>query len=277
MNRIASRYGLLLRAGITCLVLLSFSACGKREPVYNGVSVMGQNYLPYNLDSFTVTDAYGNRASGWGGAGGLSCCYKLKGTEFTVQWDYYDADQWHKGDKQTFHGEATVSMPPTTVPAGAGENVLEVHFYPDRHVEFQMPGDITDEERVPLAGVTGWMFERYEPQLSKRYPERDDQQARRIARVAAGAWLKYKLTDLEDMGQYVYFNLLVNSRFDAHPEVQKILQATKGKPGEFAKEIKALSPEVMKQLETDRFQGVAVPVIADGLLPPPRVKDNDHE
>ncbi len=32
---------------------------------------MTQNYLPYNLDRFTITDAYGNKA---GGGGGVTCC-----------------------------------------------------------------------------------------------------------------------------------------------------------------------------------------------------------
>ncbi len=92
-----------VRAAVASLLLVAMTACGKSEPTYSGISLMYQNYLPYNLDSFTISDAYGNKASGGadsppgGGGGRLSCCYELKGTEFTVKWDYYDVDQWHKG------------------------------------------------------------------------------------------------------------------------------------------------------------------------------------
>lgn len=269
----------VLRCAAGCAILLLAAACGKSEPVYSGISVMGQNYLPYNLLSFTITDAYGNKASGGGdsmpggGAGRLSCCYQLRGTEFSVKWDYADVDQWHKGDEQVFHAEAKVSMPPSADPSG--RNILDVHFFPDRHVEFQFPGKLSDPSRVPIVGVISWMFRNHASQLDKRHNERDDQQSRRIARVVASAWLKYRLTDVEDMRQYAYFALLVNRQFDAHPEVQKVLQATKESPGEFAKAVGALPPLVMTELKKNRFTAVAVPVIQDGFLPPPRLKEEE--
>ncbi|VBB11908.1 Protein of unknown function (DUF3304) [Burkholderia stabilis] len=56
------------------LVVVAFSACGKSEPVYGGISVMGRNYLPYNMSGFTIADAFGHKAGGGGddppGAGG---------------------------------------------------------------------------------------------------------------------------------------------------------------------------------------------------------------
>ncbi|CAE6792730.1 hypothetical protein LMG22931_05032 [Paraburkholderia nemoris] len=36
------------------------------------------------------------------GEGSLSCCYALKGTEFIVRWDYYDADQWQLATSNCF-------------------------------------------------------------------------------------------------------------------------------------------------------------------------------
>src|ERR1700684_3563286 len=68
-------------------------------PTYGGLSTEGFNYTPYNLDRFVITDKYGNKAGGGGdlmpgsGQGSLSCCYKLKGTDFTVKWDVYDQDK----------------------------------------------------------------------------------------------------------------------------------------------------------------------------------------
>ncbi|MGU7776014.1 DUF3304 domain-containing protein [Burkholderia sp. MR1-5-21] len=265
----------------TCLLLAAVTACGKSEPTYSGISIIGRNYLPYNMDGFTITDAYGNKASGGGddppgaGGGSVTCCYKLKGTDFTVRWKYYDADQWHKGDEQMFSAETKVSMPPSQIPEDVGTRILEVHFYPDRHVDFQFPGGLLDDARLQIVDVAKWM-DQFQAQMDKRYDERDDQQFRRIARVVAAAWLKYRLTDLDDLKQYAYYNLLVNNRFDAHPEIQRILQADANKPGAFAKSMQSLPKSVLSALTNDRFEPVAVPVIPDGLLPPPRLEEARH-
>ncbi|RQV10683.1 DUF3304 domain-containing protein, partial [Burkholderia cenocepacia] len=92
------RVVVFLAAALTLGGCDAFSA----EPIYRGVSIMGLNYTPFNLSEFTIRDKYGNRASGGGdlppgtGAGSLSCCYKLKGTEFTVEWEIYDQDEFMK-------------------------------------------------------------------------------------------------------------------------------------------------------------------------------------
>ncbi|RQV14577.1 DUF3304 domain-containing protein, partial [Burkholderia cenocepacia] len=86
------------------VLALALTGCDafSSEPTYRGVSIMGLNYTPFNLSGFTIRDKYGNRAGGGGdlppgtGAGRLSCCYKLKGTEFTVEWEIYDQDEFMK-------------------------------------------------------------------------------------------------------------------------------------------------------------------------------------
>ncbi|AOJ30369.1 DUF3304 domain-containing protein [Burkholderia metallica] len=268
---------LMSRALAGCLLVVAMTACGKSEPTYTGISVIAHNYLPYNLDGFTITDAYGNKAGGGnslpGGGGGVTCCYKLKGADFTVAWNYVDVDQWHNGNEETLHAEAKVTMPQAQVPETVGDRILEVHFYPDRHIEFQFPGALMDESRIPMVDVSRWMASHYQAQLNKRYDEREDQQYRRIARVVAAAWLKYRLTDIDDLEQYAYFELLVNSRFDAHPSVQQILKATSGKPGTFAKSMQSLPKSVLSALSDDAFEAVAVPAISEGLLPPRRTEN----
>jgi hypothetical protein len=258
-------------------VALGLSACGKSEPVYSGISVIAHNNLPYNLDGFTITDVHGNKAGGGnslsGGGGGVTCCYKLEGTEFIVKWSYVDVDQWHKGNEETLYAEARVVMSPAQVPEKIGSRILEVHFYPDRHVELQFPGALADTSRIPMIDVSRWMSSRYQDQLNRKYDEREDQQFRRIVRVVAMAWPKYRLTDLDDLEQYAYYDLLVNSRFDAHPDIQRILQAAAGKPGAFAKSMQSLPKGVLSELSNDAFEAVAVPAISDGLLPPSRTEN----
>ncbi|MGU7776013.1 DUF3304 domain-containing protein [Burkholderia sp. MR1-5-21] len=266
----------------TCLLLAAVTACGKSEPTYSGISVMGRNYLPYNMNGFTIIDAYGNKASGGGddppgaGGGSVTCCYKLKGSEFTVKWKYYDADQWTMDDSHTQQVETKVVMPPSTIPEKVGSRILEVHFYPDRHVEFQFPGELLDDSRIPIVDVSRWMATHYQEQLDKKFDETDGQSHRRIARAVATAWLKYHLTDRNDLEQYAYFSLLVNSRFDAHPEVQRILRAAAGKPGAFAKSMQSLPKNVLSELASGKFKPVTVPAVPEGLLPPPRVEEKQH-
>ncbi|WP_419188574.1 MULTISPECIES: DUF3304 domain-containing protein [Burkholderia] len=275
MSRAMRCSSMVSRVLAGCFLVAAVAACNKSEPTYSGVSVTAHNYLPYNIDGFTINDASGNKASGGnslpGGVGGVTCCYKLQGTEFTVKWNYVDVDQWHKGNEETLHAEAKATLSPSQVPEKIGDRVLEVHFYPDRHVELQFPGALMDESRIPMIDVSRWISSHYQEQLNKRYDEREDQQFRRIVRVVASAWLKYRLTDRDDLNRYAYFSLLVNDRFDAHPEVQRILQSTAGRWGAFATSMQALPKSVLSELRSDEFTAVAVPPISAGLLPPPRV------
>lgn len=240
---------------------------------------MGRNYLPYNMNGFTIIDAYGNKASGGGddppgaGGGSVTCCYKLKGTQFTVKWKYYDADRWTMDDSHAQQVETKVVMPPSTIPEKVGSRILEVHFYPDHHVEFQFPGELLDESRIPIVDVSRWMATHYQEQLDKKFDDTDGQSHRRIARAVVSAWLKYQLTDRNDLEQYAYFSLLVNGRFDAHPEVQRVLRAAAGKPGAFANSMQSLPKNVLAELASDKFRPAAVPAVPSGLLPPQRVEE----
>lgn len=204
--------------------------------------------------------------------GSVTCCYKLKGTEFTVKWKYYDADRWTMDDSHTQQVETKVVMSPSTIPEAVGSRILEVHFYPDRHVELQFPGGLLDDSHVPIVDVSRWMAAHYQTKLDEKFDDTDGQSHRRIARVVAGAWLKYRLTDRGDLEQYMYYDLLVNSRFDAHPEIQRVLQAAAGQPGMFAKAMQSLSKDVLSALASNSFEPVTVPRIPDGLLPPPRAE-----
>ena len=281
-RRTGERLSTALRVAAASMMFVSIAACSKTEPTYTSVSTEALNYLPYNLVRFTITDQFGNKARGGGdlepgtGEGSITCCYLLKGTEFKVQWIYYDADDWRPGEQvKKQQGETSVSLPPAAVPDSIGSRILEVHFYPDRHVELSFPGQILGSTRLPIVDVSRDLTKRYANRLEKRYEDNDAQLHRRISRVVAQAWLKYRFTNRSDLEQYAYYVLLVNPRFDAHPEVHKLIESCKGKPGAFAKAVATLPPAVTKELGTDRFQAVSVPPIATGLLPPSR-EENGH-
>ncbi|CAG9191527.1 MAG TPA: hypothetical protein VJU59_45095 [Paraburkholderia sp.] len=264
------------------LFLLLLSACGKSQPTYSGISTKGMNYLPYNLDRFTITDQFGNKAGGGGdlipgsGSGSLACCYKLKGTEFTVRWKYYDADDWRPGEQVKMReAEAKVSMPPSHEPDAVGARILELHFYPDQHVELVFPGKLLGSARLPFGAVSDEMSKRFGAQLDARYQDTDAQSYRRIARIIAAAWLKYRLTDARDLETYAYYALLVNPRFDEHPSVQKIIQEKRGTQGGFATAMTGAPRSLLDELKANHFQAVSVPAIPAGTLPPTR-EENGH-
>ncbi|MBN3856930.1 DUF3304 domain-containing protein [Paraburkholderia sp. Ac-20340] len=244
--------------GVTTVVLLA--GCDKlsSEPVYSGVSVEGMNYMPYNLDRFVVTDKFGNTASGGGdlmpgaGAGSLSCCYKLKGTEFTVDWTAYDPEaarqQIRKHQKITkVKKSAQVHLPATTISGEAGDVVLALHFYPDDHVEVEFRNDMQGS-RIDYAEVYGWLDENYR-KVAFPADFDDAQEFHLTARIAAQAWQKYRLTSVKDMQQYVYYALVVNPNFDESPQVQKVLAATKGQPDAFGDAMQNLPPDVVSEIK----------------------------
>jgi hypothetical protein len=250
-----------------CVVALCFAAAAvagcdafSSEPTYSGLSVEGFNYTPYNLDEFVIRDKFGNTASGGGdlmpgaGEGSLSCCYKLKGTDFTVEWDVYDADEAIKAidahqPLKAIHKTTHVHLPPTKVTGGAGDLVLGLHFYPDDHIEFEFRNDLSGT-RIEYADVWDWLAKNHKSLINPN-DEDDSVVFRRSARIAAAGWLKYRFVNTEDLEQYCYFYLL-SPKFDENPTVQRILAETKGKPGAFGAAMKNLPDATVQEIRNDR-------------------------
>jgi hypothetical protein len=232
-------------------------------PTYSGISVEGMNYTPFNLYRFTIRDKYGNRAGGGGdlmpgaGEGSLTCCYKLEGTDFTVNWEVYDADEAIKAIHakkpiESIHKVTQVHFPKTTISGDAGEVVLAVHFYPDDHVEFEFRNDLRGS-RIDYAAVAHWFDTKY-GQKNNRDGLDEASAFRRSARIAAQGWLKYRLTDTADLKQYVYYTLIVNPKFDEDPVVQRILQETKGRPGAFGAAMQKLPDTLVQEIKSNRLR-----------------------
>ena len=224
-------------------------------PTYGALSIAGFNYTPYNLSRFVITDKYGNSASGGGdlmpgaGEGSLSCCYKLKGTEFTVKWEVYDADEAIKdlyAPIKKLHKETTIHYPPTKIKGDLGERVLGLHFYPDDHVEFELRTDLGGT-RIFYSAIDSWLLK----QQGKTFKDtmEDWVAFRRTARIASEGWTKYRLTDTQDLQQYVYYTLLVNPNFDQHPAIQKIISETRDKPGAFGAAMAELPTPIVEALK----------------------------
>ncbi|MFM0317773.1 hypothetical protein PQR36_23070 [Paraburkholderia nemoris] len=252
---------------LTLLLLAAAALAGcdafSSEPTYGGLSVEGFNYTPYNLDRFVIKDKYGNSASGGGdlvpgaGEGSLSCCYKLKGTDFVVDWYLADQDEFLKnpyGKLQEIHRTTQVHIPPTKVSGGAGDLVLGLHFYPDDHVEPEFRNDLKGT-RIFYADIWDQLRKKNNNLLNPDNEE-DGVVFRKVARLAAAGWTKYHLTNTQDLEQYVYFTLL-NPNFDQHPAVRRIIQDTQGKPGAFGSAMKQLPNSVIEDLKRNHFEQIS--------------------
>jgi len=252
-------------AGVCLMAASLLTGCDafSSEPTYGGLSIAGFNYTPYNLTRFIITDKFGNRAGGGGdlmpgsGGGSLSCCYQLKGTQFTVKWTLVDQDEFLKdpyGPLKEIHKTTELSYPPTKVKGELGERVLGLHFYPDDHVEFEFRTDLGGT-RIFYADIWDWLRKNHGKLLNPNNEE-SGVVFRKTARLAAGGWTKYRLSNTKDLAQFVYYTL-VNPRFDEHPVIQKIITETNGRPGAFGAAMENLPAPVVKELKRNQFKRLA--------------------
>ncbi|MEB2536185.1 hypothetical protein SB576_34770, partial [Burkholderia sp. BCCIQ04B] len=76
---------------------------------------------------------------------------------------------WTMDDSHAQQVETKIVMPKSAVPDKVGSRILEVHFYPDRHVELQFPAAPADDSRIPMIDVSRWISSHYQTQLNRRY------------------------------------------------------------------------------------------------------------
>lgn len=246
------------RAWIALLCCVGLLAGCNAEPTYQSVSVVTYNYTPWDLTSVRITDASGAVAGSsmirsGGGEGSVSCCYTLKGTDFTVRWRGGDADLMRKHmfdgkfDDVLFAKETKVHFPYQEAPAGEGPLILELHIYPDEHIELALSRQLLGQARIPIPDTTRWLYEHHRDEL---VDYEDIHELRYVlAKVAKQAWTKYKIEDAQDMRQYMRLYFTVASNFDADPHVKEILSKPGRAPGDFAKAITELPQMTLDQIK----------------------------
>ncbi len=243
---------------IGVLIWLGLLAGCNAEPTYSGVSFITYNYTPWNLEPVSLSDASGNVASSstlvaGGGAGSVSCCYTFKGTDFAVQWSGGDPVLLRKHlfddkfDEVLFKKEAAVHFPDTKIPGGDGTLILELHIYPDEHMELALSRKLTGNARIPIINTARWLYGEYRNELG-RY-EHATQLKNVLAKVTKQAWLRYRIEDAGDMRGYMYLYFLVASDFDKDAEISALLNDANRKPGDFGRAVFALSKEKIAQMK----------------------------
>ncbi|WP_025141183.1 DUF3304 domain-containing protein [Achromobacter sp. DH1f] len=248
-----------MRKGLIVLFMwLGLLAGCNSEPSYQGLSFVTYNYTPWDLDRVEVTDAQGRSAvtgsiGAGGGEGSATCCYSLKGTDFKVLWRGADGEKAKqhmfdgKLDEVIFNKETPVHFPATQVPPGDGPLYLELHIYPDEHMELALSRKLLGQVRIPIVDATRWLYAQHRDALGDFGSSAEVRRV--VAKVAKRAWVKYRIESLEDMKQYMFLYFTVASNFDADPEMAAILAAPGRKPGDFAQAVQGLSKEKIAHLK----------------------------
>lgn len=243
---------------MAALMSLGLLAGCNGEPAYQGVSFIAYNYTQFDMDTVSLTDKAGSSAvtmqvSVGGGEGSVACCYTLKGTEFTAKWRAADSEvlREHLYDKNPeqyfFTREKPVSFPATEVPAGDGPVYLELHIYPDEHVEMALSRKLTGNTRLPIVETARWLWRQHKDALGDY---RDGVELTRvIARVTKKSWGAYRIEDANDMRQYMRMYFTVASDFDQDPAIKSLLEKADRQPGEFARAMESLSAERIAALK----------------------------
>ena len=247
-----------MRKGLVILLMwLGMLAGCNGEPSYQGFTFVAFNYTPWDIDTIRISDSEGRSATSGargvgGGEGSGTCCYTLKGTDFTVKWSGADGEEAYKHlhdgklDEVIFHKEATVHFPPTEIPPGSGPLYLELHIYPDERMELALSRKLLGQTRFPIVAVTDWLYAKHRDALAQ-YKD-GEEVLRVVGKVTRNAWTKYRLIDKKDLQQFMYLYFTVASNFDVDPEIAKVLATPDRKPGDFAAAMDALTPERIAHL-----------------------------
>ena len=121
-------------------VALLLSACNSQDTL--SVTLVGYNYTERPIYTFSVNGGGGSNIFVGGGGAKMSCCTEITvGQPVEIKWVYSATEKQYLAGLRKENYSTTVIVPPPTVPEA---EYLEVHFYPDHHVELALvksPGD----------------------------------------------------------------------------------------------------------------------------------------
>lgn len=243
---------------VSVLLSLGLLAGCNGEPVYKGLNIVTYNYTPWDVDWVQIKDREGRMAASGaigsgGGEGSVTCCYTLKGTDFSVSWSGIDGEEAIKHltdgkmDELAFNREGNVHFDPKGIPAGEGPLYLELHIYPDEHMEMALSRELVGQTRIPIADTADWLYKHHRESFGGY---RDIYEVIRVVgKVTKTAWTKYRIEEKRDFQQYMLFYFTVASNFDSDPQIAALLSAPGRKPGDLGKALAELPKEKIAQLK----------------------------
>ncbi len=126
-----------LLSALACLLgLLLLGACNSQDT--RSVTVIGYNYTERPIYTFSVNGVGASNlfAKQKYGGGKDSCCIDITvGQPVEIKWLYDTTEKQYLAGLREENRSTTVIVPPPTVPEA---EYLEVHFFPDHHVELYL-------------------------------------------------------------------------------------------------------------------------------------------
>ena len=124
-----------LLSALACLLgLLLLGACSSQDT--RSVTLVGYNYTERPIYTFSVNGVGGSNIFVGGGGASFSCCTEITvGQPVEIKWVYSATEKQYLAGLRKENYSTTVIVPPPTVPEA---EYLEVHFYPDHHVELAL-------------------------------------------------------------------------------------------------------------------------------------------
>jgi Protein of unknown function (DUF3304) len=116
--------------------LFLLSSCSAEDT--RSVTVVGYNYTERPIYTFSVNGAGGSNlfAKEKHGGGAFSCCTEITvGKPAVIKWVYDTTEKQYEAGLREENHSTTITVPPPTV---SEASYLEVHFYPDHHVELAL-------------------------------------------------------------------------------------------------------------------------------------------
>src|SRR5574343_1907958 len=136
-----------------CLLAVHLTACHAGDT--RSVTLVGYNYTDRPIGGFSVNGVGGSNVAVLHkeGGGGMSCCVDVTvGQTVKIKWRYHRTKKQREAGMPIEDRETTAMVP---LPQRPEANYLEVHFYPDHHVELALvnfPGKARWDE-IPNHGV----------------------------------------------------------------------------------------------------------------------------
>ena len=124
-----------LLSALACLLgLLLLGACSSQDT--RSVTLVGYNYTERPIYTFSVNGGGGSNIFVGGGGAKMSCCTEITvGQPVEIKWLYDTTEKQYLAGLREEKRSTTVIVPPPTVPEA---EYLEVHFFPDHHVELYL-------------------------------------------------------------------------------------------------------------------------------------------
>ena len=122
-------------SALACLLgLLLLGACNSEDT--RSFTLVGYNYTERPIYTFSVNGGGGSNIFVGGGGAKMSCCTEITvGQPVEIKWLYDTTEKQYLAGLREENRRTTVIVPPPTVPEA---EYLEVHFFPDHHVELYL-------------------------------------------------------------------------------------------------------------------------------------------